>query len=386
LIAILVSATFWLFVAVATDTAFYNGPAATTSFRALFSYIHTIPVITPINNLLYNTKASNLKQHGLHPHYQHLLINLPQLLGPALLLLIPFPPRWWRFNIDHMLHNPRLTAAITGAIILSVIPHQEPRFLLPCVPLLLTCVRLPIDEVWRKRFWVAWGVFNALLGTLMGIYHQGGIVPAQLNMPNTVRTSLLNTNSNAKQIEVHWWKTYPPSLYMLGQPVHNPLTNNIVEIHTHPLLGANRSTLLSALSDNLPLCSDQDSLLTKFANALANNSPTQVLLAAPFSAFRPEYFSASTLIPPISNFTFTLPTDADHGAQNAQGLRLTHLETYRRHINLDDMDFGDDGIIPTLSRVVGRRGLGVWRVERECAVDADEETDSSVVAQAGQAS
>ncbi|KAK5086223.1 alpha 1,2 mannosyltransferase [Exophiala xenobiotica] len=369
LAAILVSATFWLFVAIATDTAFYNGPAATTSFRALFSYIHTIPVITPINNLLYNTKASNLKQHGLHPHYQHLLVNLPQLLGPALLLLVPLPPRGSSFNIDRMLHNPRLTAAITGTVILSVIPHQEPRFLLPCIPLLLTCVRLPADKAWRKRFWVAWGIFNALLGILMGIYHQGGIIPAQLNMPNTIRTSLLNTNSNTKRVEVHWWKTYPPSLYMLGQPIHNPLTDAIVEIHTNPLLGANRSTLLSTLNANLPFCTDHNSLLAKFTNALPTNSPPQVLLAAPFSAFRPEYFSGS--IPPISNFTFTLRTDADHGAQNAEGLRLTHLETYRRHINLDDMDFGDDGVLPTLSRVVGRRGLGVWRVERECAVDGE---------------
>ncbi|KAK5941713.1 alpha 1,2 mannosyltransferase [Knufia obscura] len=370
LIAILVSATFWLFVAIATDTAFYTGPAATTSFRALFSYIHITPVITPINNLLYNTKASNLKQHGLHPHYQHLLINLPQLLGPALLLLAPWPLQRSSFNVDGMLHNPRLTTAITGAIILSVIPHQEPRFLLPCIPLLLTCVRLPDNKTWRKRFWIAWGVFNGLLGILMGIYHQGGIIPAQLNMPNTITTSLLNTNSNAKHVDVHWWKTYPPSLYMLGQPLHHPTTNDIVEIHTDPLLGANKSTLLSSLTRKLPPCNDQESLLTKFTNALSNNNPTQVLLAAPFSAFRPEYFASS--IPSISNFTFTLPTDSDHGEENGKGLRLTHLETYRRHINMDDSDFGDDGVVPTLSRVVGRRGLGVWRVERECAMPTGE--------------
>lgn len=369
LIAILVSATFWLFVAVATDTAFYTGPAATTSFRALFSYIHVTPVITPVNNLLYNTKASNLRQHGLHPHYQHLLINLPQLVGPALVLLIPFPPRRLSSDVDRMLHNPRLAAAITGAIILSVIPHQEPRFLLPCIPLLLTCVRLPDNPTWRKRFWVAWGIFNGLLGILMGIYHQGGIIPAQLNMPNTIRASLLNTNSNVNNVEVHWWKTYPPSLYMLGQPIHNPLTDDIVQIHTNPLLGANRSALLSHLTGSLPLCKDQKSLLTKFTNVLSNNNnPTQVFLAAPFSAFRPEYFSSSAM-PLISNFTFTLPTPTDHGTEAGKGLTLTHLETYGRHINLDDMDFGDDGILPTLSRVVGRQGLGVWRVERECAVN-----------------
>ena len=272
-----------------------------------------------------------------------------------------------------MLHNQRLTAAITGAIILSAIPHQEPRFLLPCIPLLLTCVRLPDNKTWRRRFWMAWGIFNAALGILMGIYHQGGVIPAQLSMADTIRTSLLNTNSDARHVEIHWWKTYPPSLYMLGQPFHNPITDDIVEIHTNPLLGANRSTLVSTLTDKLPLCNDQKSLLTKFTNALSNGNPTQVLLAAPFSAFRPEHFASP--VPLVSNFTFTLPTNSTHEQENGKGLRLTHLETYRRHINLDDMDFGDDGVVATLSRVVGRRGLGVWKVERECAVQEEVNAD-----------
>ena len=33
------------------------------------------------------------------------------------------------------------------------------------------------------------------------------------------------------------------------------------------------------------------------------------------------------------------------------------------------MDFGDDGVVETLRRVVGRRGLGIWKVERICEVD-----------------
>lgn len=37
---------------------------------------------------------------------------------------------------------------------------------------------------------------------------------------------------------------------------------------------------------------------------------------------------------------------------------------YRNHLNLDDLDFGSDGVMPTLSRVLGRRGLGVWKIRR----------------------
>ena len=367
LIALLVSATFWLFAAVATDTAFYTGPAATTSFRALFKYVHTVPVLTPINNVLYNTKASNLKQHGLHPHYQHILVNLPQLLGPALPLLTRWPPRFSAFHLDRILSNPCLTSAITGTLILSAIPHQEPRFLLPVIPLLLTCVKLPQSKLWYRRFWISWALFNAAMGVLMGIYHQGGIVPVQLSMSDTITASLISTHSPATNIHVHWWKTYPPSLYMLGPTSHNPSTNDPLSITTTPLLGASTPTLLSRLTEHLPLCGEQQSILQEFANAVVTDESSHTLLVAPFAAFRPQHFLDGN-IPPVSNFTFTLPTDHDHGHQAGLGLRMTHLSGYRRHVNLDDMDLGEDGIIATLGRVVGRRGLGVWRVERACAV------------------
>lgn len=39
-------------------------------------------VLTPLNNLLYNMDVDNLKQHGLHPRYLHLLVNTPMLYGP----------------------------------------------------------------------------------------------------------------------------------------------------------------------------------------------------------------------------------------------------------------------------------------------------------------
>ena len=38
-------------------------------------------IITPLNNLLYNSSYDNLAQHGIHPYYTHILINLPQILG-----------------------------------------------------------------------------------------------------------------------------------------------------------------------------------------------------------------------------------------------------------------------------------------------------------------
>ncbi|KAF3210663.1 hypothetical protein TWF191_011143 [Orbilia oligospora] len=45
-------------------------------------------IITPLNNIAYNSQTENLAQHGLHPFYTHLLVNLPQLLGPAIIPLL----------------------------------------------------------------------------------------------------------------------------------------------------------------------------------------------------------------------------------------------------------------------------------------------------------
>ena len=39
---------------------------------------------------------------------------------------------------------------------------------------------------------------------------------------------------------------------------------------------------------------------------------------------------------------------------------------YGRHLNLDDLDIGEDGVWATLGRVVGRRGLVIWKVRRVC--------------------
>ncbi|KAA8572525.1 hypothetical protein EYC84_003135 [Monilinia fructicola] len=128
------------FIAICLDTNFYaNGPVT-------WSHLFAHPTITPFNNLNYNLATENLALHGLHPWYQHSLINLPQLLGPATLLVFLQP-----------LASLRLYSAISGIVITK--QNTE----LPCVS--------------GGGLWIA---FNLLLGLLMGVYHQGGVVPTQV--------------------------------------------------------------------------------------------------------------------------------------------------------------------------------------------------------------
>ncbi|KAJ5595750.1 hypothetical protein N7450_002208 [Penicillium hetheringtonii] len=108
--------------AIYIDTTFYR-PSA--SFRSIFRD----PIITPLNNILYNTDTSNLALHGLHPHHQHFVANLIQLLGPAYIVMIlslfswPIVPRWMR--------NVRALSAVSATVLLSIFPTKNHAFFSP---------------------------------------------------------------------------------------------------------------------------------------------------------------------------------------------------------------------------------------------------------------
>lgn len=347
LIIISVFGSLFAFVAIATDTAFYSGPPVSSSFRALLARMYTSPVITPLNNLRYNSQSSNLALHGLHPHYQHLVANMPQLLGPAMVLLVA---PLWPFSLKKLrwiLTNPCLTSAFTGTLILSLIPHQEPRFLLPCIPLLLSCIRLPRSPRWRRNFWASWILFNSFMSILMGIYHQGGVVPTQIAI------SRILPNTNVRNATVFWWKTYPPPTYLLGALSTDSAGSIPLNVTTVPLMGMSTDDVRAKLfgSSHHADCYGPSAPLAPPSSA--------VFLVAPLSAHLfDDHSSALT-----RNRIFL---KENHQLPHEQTLALSPEWVYYRHLNLDDIDFPEDGVWATLSRVVGRRGLGVWRVQRDC--------------------
>lgn len=276
------------------DTEFY------TDQRVQLRQLHNTAVITPWNNFVYNLDSSNLAKHGLHPYYQHVAANLPQLLGPALPLVV-------------LLHRRTmaLASACCGIAVLSCFKHQEARFLLPAVPLMLSSVKLPqrLTRVWMA----SWIIFNASLGILMGVYHQGGVVPAQL---------WVGTQEDISR--AFWWKTYSPPTYLLG--------TNKTELVTTDLMGMRGDSMIEELSKHTEC-----------------GVKSTTLLLAPLSAtFLDLYLADSTEQSP------------------SKPIILEEAWRYSNHLNLDDMDFGDDGVWPTISRVIGRRGIGAWRVQKRC--------------------
>jgi phosphatidylinositol glycan class Z len=319
-------------IAVLTDTVFYRSTSLLESIRH--------PVVTPLNNLVYNSNSLNLAEHGLHPHYHHFVVNLPQLLGPALVVLgLSLFAK--STTVSSIFFNRRAISAISGTMILSAIPHQEPRFLLPCVPLLLTCIR-PLKT---KRFLASWIIFNAVLGFLMGVYHQGGVVPTQLTIPSIVSSTMESRHLESANVSVFWWKTYSPPLWLLGDNSHLH-----ADIRTYDLMGMRGQDMIAKLDSVLPrTCPRSSTSLRSSSSGSTSRSDDMIFLVAPRSASFLD--------------TYTSPT-AFSSSSDGVPLYMKTQWTYNKHINLDDMDFGDDGVLPTITRVFGRRGLTVWSVHR----------------------
>ncbi|KAJ2352688.1 alpha 1,2 mannosyltransferase, partial [Coemansia sp. RSA 2618] len=136
---------------------------------------------TVLNNVLYNSNNSNLATHGIHPWYNHMLLSMPTLFGPLAILAVA---KGWAFVKSAQARQgtcyvsvAAALSVVTGLGMLSMVPHQEPRFLVPMLPALVICT-------WRWHriasayFWYPWIAFNAVLSVLYGVVHQAGVVPA----------------------------------------------------------------------------------------------------------------------------------------------------------------------------------------------------------------
>lgn len=260
--------------------------------------------------------------------------------------------------------NWRAVSALSATLFLSIFPHQEARFLIPAIPLLLTCLGTPRSRV----FLGSWVVFNVLLGALMGVYHQGGVVPTQLQIPtilaeyaapaiaagaNTVDTVI------APSATVFWWKTYPPPHWLVGDGSSNStnsLIKRIPDIQTQDLMGIPGLEMVHKLEGTALTCPPPSSW-SRVGKKSSGEEEAMVLLVAPLSA--------TFLDPYIADPSFSLSLEEEIPENEKNSIQLHQLWSFPRHLNLDDMDFGDDGIWSTLKRVVGRKGLGVWAVRRK---------------------
>lgn len=235
-----------LAASVITDTMGFTGRTFTNTLHLEWLQF----VVAPLNNLFYNTDVANLALHGIHPRYTHLLVNLPQLLGPGLLFL---------GRKEDLLSMPAL-AALGGLALLSLAPHQELRFLLPVVPLLCTLfdAETPlrvfhISKRVQRMLYASWLIFNAAMCVLMGILHQGGVIPALTFWREQIaynEHSSLGSDAQSS-VALVWWRTYSPPNWLLGDQngtvqVSGPFDRS-KHIHVYDVMGMDSLALQSML-------------------------------------------------------------------------------------------------------------------------------------------
>ena len=155
----------------------------------------------------------------------------------------------------------------------------------------------------------------------MGIYHQGGVVPAQI--------WLGQQNESLGLEEVFWWRTYSPPVWLLGG-------NNIT---TTDLMGMPFKGMMDKIHASTGGCEEQGPVLG--------------------------------LVAPASSMELDSWTNGKSELRNGMevSLKFTELWRYRRHLNLDDLDIANEGVSGTLQRVVGRRGLVIWKVSKRCNLE-----------------
>lgn len=199
-------------------------------------------VVTPVNFILYNLDTSSLKEHGLHPRITHFLINMPLLYGPLALALYAFTVRAVikRKFVDcaiillsrrkeegknsddyqaYRIQNVLLWSCLVPVLLLSFIPHQEPRFISPVI---IPLVILFSQSLFRPSFTPlrlsSWCLWNIVGCALFGILHQGGVYPCLAHL----QQYLYNAKSQTYNITYHvtFYHTYMPPRHLLAWPMH----------------------------------------------------------------------------------------------------------------------------------------------------------------------
>ncbi|KAI8051653.1 Alg9-like mannosyltransferase family-domain-containing protein [Syncephalis plumigaleata] len=140
--------------------------------------------IAPWNNARYNMSTENLEQHGLHPHYLHALVNMPMLYGP--LIWIAYKQLFNKImkrELSSKLYFRTVNGYVTliGVMALSLVPHQEARFLLPLL----------------------WILFNTIGAILFGVLHQSGIVPAINHIYTSSQYSQCSLSKEVNPLQLH---------------------------------------------------------------------------------------------------------------------------------------------------------------------------------------
>ena len=216
--------------------------------------------LVPFNFIMYNIVPGNVASHGLHPYWTHAMVNLPLLLGPLAPIFLISIISWtsdvislpWKQKPGvRTVYSLTLFSALLPVLGLSLVQHQEARFLLPILPsVILMCshkLRWKIGG-WRPLLSL-WYAFNILAAVWFGFLHQSGVLPIQRSI-----SSLSHPSPYVNLVYSHTYM--PPRLPLMAPRLttaapaycRNPATKYLVHDLGSGELGDVHNRLLALLA------------------------------------------------------------------------------------------------------------------------------------------
>lgn len=270
-------------------------------------------VVTPLNFIKYNINPQNTGQHGVHPKYVHILVNVPMLYNVlGIVTVCSFGLMVYRFCNAEYKNLPRAQSVVglmTSAIfvpllILSAINHQEARFLLPITlpVILLHAPKLqtgfsatnPFGNGSRLSQLVykyvlcrnasaeymlkCWYAVNIVLTIFFGFVHQAGVIQLTKHLSSSMALGTTNVYTHLVTSHVY---SVPTSLFFLPSSqimITNPNTGQKYRRKRRLYLYEYGDMDLDQLYKQLKLLLDVNE-----ANSYGKSYRYQLLLAIPSS-------------------------------------------------------------------------------------------------------
>jgi len=297
-------------------------------FGNLYRQVAENWVFSPYNFIKYNSNSENLANHTLHPPYMHALVNVPLAFNVLGLMFygkltnIMIGSGVFRLlSTIHRVYSLMIMTVLTSIILLSFIPHQEFRFLIPLIVPLAYAFGF---NVYASNRWLSmWLVINLTLTYFYSSVHQSGVVKAAIDLDPILKLHLKEKDSNRTIVDVLAFRCYMVPTYQWNIPNGND--------HIRLSLQQTHSDLMDSLEEKIHLS------LRHYEDQIGLQFPTAHELYIMLPSFHVPQFE--------EYISHQLP----------EGLRssLRTLKQYAPHFSFEDLNLS--------WRQIRQFGLRTWR-------------------------
>jgi hypothetical protein len=241
-------------------------------------------------------------------------------------------------------------AILSGVLILSFAPHQEPRFLIPSmVPLVFLWGRQVVGEgvletsnALKRRsklsrlLLVLWVLFNTIPYIFFGWLHQGGLIQSLLRLENSGRIIRIKSDAPLPQAIIYY-KTYMPPTFLTREGPRIKRENEACDV-------AGRQ------------CSEEKCMNTKEREVILDlqRADSSILLKV-FRTWLPcndqDVADSDTSLQLVSPPAVILPLATINSGEEWSKYSILSLKDYHGHISTEDWPKFDSSVITFLDQL-----------------------------------